>query len=217
MTRTLHVTWHVVPVSLPQTQRHCSTCGGHRLFRCSGKVRLNANGRRLDAWMIYKCTVCDRTWNLPLLDRVPVAEVPPDDLAAMQASDPAWVRSRAFDLATLRRHAPQLILPTDLAVTKQVADAGTFWGSGIALGIEAPWPTGVRLDRLLAQELGLSRSGLQAMLRAGTLGIVQGSRTALKTPLAGSIVLRFDLDGIAAGARTDLARALGLPSPGGGA
>ncbi|MFM7335648.1 MAG: DUF1062 domain-containing protein [Tabrizicola sp.] len=216
MTRILHVTWHVVPLSLPLAQRHCSTCGGPRLFHCSGKVRLNANGRRLDAWLIYKCQACDRTWNLPILDRTPVAEVPPAELSAMQASDPAWVRSRAFDLAALRRHVPQVILPTDLAVTKQVPGTGSGDWSRIVLAIEAPWPIGLRLDRLLAHELDLSRSSLQAMMGTGALGIERGSRTALKTALAGSVVLRFDFDGIAASTRTDLARAFGPPPPGEG-
>ena len=54
-----------------------STCGDSRRFRSSGKVRLNANGRKLDAWLIYKCESCDRTWNLPLLERAVVGGLDP--------------------------------------------------------------------------------------------------------------------------------------------
>jgi hypothetical protein len=213
MTLILHACWHVVPRSLPIVERRCSTCGAVRWFRCSGKVRLNANGRRLDGWLIYKCIVCDRSWNLPLLDRAPVAEVPSNDLAAMQTSDPAWVRTRAFDLASLRRHALHVILPADLVVTKHLADPGPADWSGVRLTVKAPWPTGLRLDRLLAVELGLSRSSLQSLFVTKKFAVAQGPRAALKMPVAGSVALRIDLDGIPTGPRASLVQASGPPPP----
>lgn len=216
MTGTILVTWHVSPLSSPQVLRHCATCGRPRPFGSSGKVRLNANGRRLDAWLIYKCTDCDRTWNLPLLDRVPVAEMRPAELAAMQASDPAWVLSRAFDLTALRRHAAQVILPTDLRVTKSALDPVTADWTRIALTLHAPCPVGQRLDQLLAQELGLSRTCLQALQGAGGLHVAEGPRSALRAPLSGSVVLHFDADRLSDSARHDLARAFCLPPPGSG-
>lgn len=216
MSRTLHARWHVTPLSLPQVQRHCSTCGVPRPFRCGGKVRLNANGRKLDAWLIYKCAACDRTWNLPLLDRVPVAQVSATDLAAMQSSDPAWITPRAFDLTALRRHGAQVLLPTELAVTKALIGPGVEDCSAIELEITAPWPTGQRFDRFLAAELCLSRSALQAWQRSGALCILQGPRQALRLPLAGRVVLHLDPRRIAGPARAELPRAFAPPPQGTG-
>lgn len=214
MTGTLHVNWHVAPLSPPQPLRHCATCGRPRPFQCSGKVRLNANGRRLDAWLIYRCTACDRTWNLPLLDRVPVSEVPPGDLLAMQTSDPVWVETRAFDLVALRRHATQVVLPDRLCVTKRVTGADPAPWSRVVLTIAAKGQTGQRLDRLLAAELCLSRSRLQALEVAGALSAALGARNALKSPLAGEVVLHFDLDRMPADAADDLCRTIGTPAKG---
>jgi hypothetical protein len=178
-------------------------------------VRLNANGRRLDAWLIYKCTLCERTWNLPLLDRVAVADLPPADLAAMEASAPAWVWPRACDLPALRRHALQVDLPQDLIVEKRPQTAVPDGGACVLLSVQAAWPTGLRLDRLLAAELGLSRSGLLALPGRGALHIVQGPRDALRMTLAGTVVLQFNLGRIAESARPGLLRALvGPPAPG---
>jgi hypothetical protein len=216
MTGTATVFWQVSPLSFPEPQRHCGTCGKARPFRCSGKVRLNANGRRLDAWLIYTCTVCDRTWNLPVLSRVPVAEVPPAELDAMETNDPAWVRARACDLAALRRHAQQVLLPTELHLTKRLAEPGSANWSRIALTIHAEGPTGQRLDRFLASALQLSRSGLQALERSGGLSVIGGARNALKAPLSGSVVLHFDLERMPKGTAQGLARAFGLPPPGAG-
>lgn len=134
--------------------------GQPHLFRSSGKIRLNANGRRLDAWLIYKCGSCEKTWNLPLVERVAVTSIAERDLRAMHGSDPAWVREREFDLATLGRYCDQIDIPPDLTVTKIVeGDLAGAW-SVIELVIDAQRPTGQRLDRLLARELKLTRSEL---------------------------------------------------------
>lgn len=214
MTGIATVTWHVTPIAPPQPHRHCKTCGRARPFRPSGKVRLNANGRQLDAWLIYKCDTCDQTWNLPLLDRVAVAAVDPDDLWAMQVSDPAWVSARTFDLALLRRHCDRIDLQPDLHVTKVIALPAPMIWSEIGLTIVAPLPTGMRLDRLLAHELGLSRTRLVAMQASGGLCAAEGSLISLKTPVIGCLRLRFVAARLDDGTRAALSAALLTPETG---
>ena len=57
------------PRTPPRPWLACSRCRGIKPFRCSEKFRLNANGKRLDAWLIYRCASCDNTWNRPVLER----------------------------------------------------------------------------------------------------------------------------------------------------
>ena len=40
--------------------RRCGGCGKKMVFECAGKFRVNANGRRLDVWLIYRCQRCGR-------------------------------------------------------------------------------------------------------------------------------------------------------------
>lgn len=51
--------------------RRCGGCGKKQAFRCSGKFRVNANGRRLDIWLIYRCEKCGHTLNVPIYERIP--------------------------------------------------------------------------------------------------------------------------------------------------
>ena len=67
MVGTLSVQWTVTPKFTPQPLRACNRCGAVTPFRSSGKIRLNANRKRIDAWLIYRCTACDKTWNRPIL------------------------------------------------------------------------------------------------------------------------------------------------------
>ena len=191
MTGIVSVVWRIEPVAPPRPLRHCSTCGASRQFRSSGKIRLNANGRRLDAWLIYKCISCERTWNLPLVERAVVTSIAPRDMQAMHGSDPDWVREREFDLARLGRHCDRIDLSPDLAVTKTLAGAGPGDWTVLELVIQAQRSTGQRLDRLLARELRLTRSDLQSMLRRGGLEFASADGRILRKPLRGSITLRF--------------------------
>ena len=191
MTDIVSFIWQIEPVTPPRPQRNCSTCGGSRLFHSSGKIRLNANGRRLDAWLVYKCVACDKTWNLPLVERAVVTSISDMDLQAMHRSDPSWVREREFDLATLGRHSDRIDISPDVTVTKIIKGTWPEDWSVIELAITAQRATGQRLDRLLATELKLTRSELQSMRRNGSLQVDPASTGVFRKSVRGSFTLRF--------------------------
>ncbi len=58
MPETLRVTWRVTPLQPPLVRRHCSRCAAARAFACSLKFRTNAQKKRLDVWLIYRCSAC---------------------------------------------------------------------------------------------------------------------------------------------------------------
>jgi hypothetical protein len=185
------VHWTVEPTTPPQPWKHCSSCGDVRPFLSSGKIRLNANGRKLDAWLIYKCAACERTWNRPIAARLAVASISEADLQAMQRSDSCWVRVQEFDLSSLRRYCDRIELPSEVSIAKTSLDRMIGSWSAIVLTIDALRPTGQRLDRLLATELKVSRSSLVSMHRAGALQIEPASCAGLKKLVSGSLAVRF--------------------------
>lgn len=193
MTDTITIVWQIEPVTPPRPLRHCSTCGCNRVFHSSGKIRLNANGQRLDAWLIYKCSTCEKTRNRPLVQRAAVTSIAKTDLLAMHVCDPAWVRLREFDLATLGRHATcdKIDISLGLSVTKIMNGEWPEAWSVIDLAINAQHVTGMRLDRLLASELGLARSEQRSMQHTGGLQFDSDSGRMLRKPVVGSFAVRF--------------------------
>lgn len=192
MCNLLKVRWTITPQIPPRPWLLCAGCGIGRPFGCSGKARLNANGRRLDAWLIYKCPVCDKTWNWPLFERRSVQEVPADMLAALQANDPIWIRRQAFDLAALRSHASRIEETTEIDVGKHVLDRQDGW-SILQVDLRVELPAGIRLDRLLARELGLSRARLQSLHRQQRLRLEPGRSGALRRGVADGTSITLDL------------------------
>ena len=53
-----------------ERRKHCSKCGKNSRFVCSGKFRVNANGKRVDVWLIYRCERCKTTWNKEIFSGV---------------------------------------------------------------------------------------------------------------------------------------------------
>ena len=74
--------WEIHQDGVPALRRFCPGYGCERPFVSSGKFRMNANGRRLDVWLIYKCPACGTTWNMEVVARTPVSELSPGRLRA---------------------------------------------------------------------------------------------------------------------------------------
>ncbi len=191
MCRVLQVRWTITPKSAPQPWLACNGCGALRPFRSSDKVRLNANGRRLDAWLIYRCTTCDKTWNRTIFERRPVGDIEPAVLAALQANDADWIRAEAFDLAALRRKSQRIDECADLDVRRQILCESPDWRR-LDIELVVPFSTATRLDRLLAAELKISRSRLKALHEDAVLRIEPGRVDILRRRIVTGIRVTVD-------------------------
>lgn len=168
MCDTLRVRWTVTPKTAPQPWIACGGCGGLRAFQSSNKIRLNANGRKLDAWLIYKCLTCEKTWNRPIFERQNVRDIDSATLEALQSNDPQWIRAQMFNLDALKRKSQRIDEFPEVEIGREVLREAPAW-TKLAIELIVPFPTGMRLDRLLASELHISRTRLQTLHDEGTL------------------------------------------------
>lgn len=196
MCNILQVRWTVTPKIPPQPWIACSGCGRFKLFRSSGKIRLSANGKKLDAWLVYKCIDCDKTWNRTLFERRTIHDFDPQTLEALQRSDPDWVRKREFDLDGLKREAKRIEEPPDAAIEKKALCMPDGW-TMLHIEIAITLPINLRLDRLLASELGISRSRLDKLHDAGRLRICAGPSDTLRHRPGNGMSIFLDLAAMA--------------------
>lgn len=190
--RVLRVQWTVIPRTPPEPWIKCSGCGGPKPFRSSGKIRLNANGKRLDAWLIYKCSDCGGSWNRPILERRNARDIDPAVLEAVKAGDPDWIRTQAFDVSSLRRHAQRIDEFADVEVRKVALGEDFDDWTVLDIALFVPLATNLRLDRLLSRELGLSRSRLQSLHGAEKLRIVPEGKHKLRRPIRHGLGITLD-------------------------
>jgi len=152
--------WSIRPLELPRPWRYCASCGVARAFVCSERFRVNAQKKLLDVWLDYRCECCEDVWKLPLFARRPVGELAPalDDFAR---HDPATVWMYAFDIARLRPHVIRVDSDVRVQIARTPLAAQTEASGHICIDFVVPFACDIRLDRLVAVELGISRSTLQ--------------------------------------------------------
>lgn len=195
MVDTLSVLWTVVPDMAPQPCLHCSRCGKTRPFLSSARFRVNANGRRIDAWLIYRCAVCDNTWNRPVLERCKVGAVDRSLLEALWQNDPALAQRLAFDVSGLQGHAECIEASAKAAMHKRVLSDPSRTPQRLAIDLVVPQPVRLRLDRLLAGELGLARGRVHELHARQRLAISPASARTLRAPLRDGTRILIDLSG----------------------
>ena len=86
----------------------CGGCGKKRAFINSGKFRVNANGRHIDVWLIYRCEKCKHTWNLTVYERVRPDSIPKALFEAFQANDHETAMAYGRDIGFLKRNRAEL-------------------------------------------------------------------------------------------------------------
>ncbi|HKU94300.1 MAG TPA: DUF1062 domain-containing protein [Vineibacter sp.] len=198
-----HVQWTITPRIAPQPWLACRRCDRLRPFSSSGKVRVNANGKRLDAWLIYRCADCDSTWKRPLLERQSVGDIDPAVLDALQVNDSRGIHRVAFDVADLKRWSDRVEEFAAVHVEKRLLATGTTGATRVEILLAVPMPTCLRIDRLLANELALSRSRVQALQASGLLSVSPHGLRPLRGPVRDG--MRVCIDTAAAPAMAQLA------------
>jgi hypothetical protein len=179
----LRVTWQVAPLQCPLIRRHCSRCKTAMPFACSMKFRTNAQKKRLDVWLIYRCAGCAATWNLPIHERTAIGHIAPEEFQAIARNDPALAARYAFDRERLARHGDHVEEGVGVTVKWLSISEPSSQPSNVEISIRLALPSRMRLDRLLAQQLGMGRGQLHALREIGLLAILPHARNGLGSPI----------------------------------
>ncbi|WP_460079992.1 DUF1062 domain-containing protein [Roseibium sp. LAB1] len=187
MSSLLTVEWIVARSGPPKIERPCQRCGIVRLFGSTGKFRLNANGSQLDAWLVYRCDDCGSRWNRAFFERRAVGSLSPVELESLQRNDAALANAFACDLSgvTGGEAAKGFSLNHRLV-------SGVYSDADMAmLRLLNPNQVDVRLDRVLAKGLGLSRNHVFQLVEHRALKIQSSFAKALKKQVPEQVIVEL--------------------------
>lgn len=160
------ITWLIVPTCLPLIVRRCHACASDR-FRASGKFRVNANHKLLDAWLLALCTACGTTAKLTVLERTPVRSIRPETLDRLHGNDPTLTAELLRDPGMRRRN--RIALDWDDAWRLDAGGPSRPDGEAIDVSVRFGARIPVRPVRLIAEGFGLSRAGVERLIVEGRL------------------------------------------------
>ncbi|MGZ4634367.1 DUF1062 domain-containing protein [Oryzihumus sp.] len=156
----------VVPTCLPVILRSCHSCASQR-FRASGKFRVNANHKLLDAWLLARCTDCGETTKLTVQERMNVRSSRPELLDRLHQNDPGLTAELLQDPVVRRRN--RIALDWDNAWRLDTGGSDHLKDEAIDISVRFAAPIPVRPVRLIADGFGLSRAEVERLVTEGNL------------------------------------------------
>ncbi|GIQ69122.1 hypothetical protein XYCOK13_19460 [Xylanibacillus composti] len=156
----------IVAQEPPKVEHHCQACKKSAEFYCSEKFRVNAQQKHIDVWLIYKCVYCDSTWNLPVISRVRIGGIDKNLYQKFMNNDRETAWTYAFQIERLRKLCNSV--NTNIKYTT-VSKPIKLESGDVTIHLVSPYKFDLRLDKLLVQVLGISRSKLYQMVEGGRI------------------------------------------------
>lgn len=154
--------------------RGCAKCGRKTHFINTEKFRVNANGNKLDVWLIYQCEECKHTFNLAIYERQKVSSIPKEEYQRFLDNDEELARRYGADLQLFQKNKAEIDFERVSVDFVKKCDTEENGGSGssgndILITIHNPCKLKLRAEKQIAMILGLSRSQVKSMMEQGEL------------------------------------------------
>ncbi|MEU5323401.1 DUF1062 domain-containing protein [Streptomyces sp. NPDC021056] len=156
--------WVVMPTCLPLVLRRCHTCASET-FRASGKFRVNAHHKLIDAWLLVLCASCGDTAKLTVLERVNVRSVRPELLDRLHDNDLGLTAELIQDPVVQRRN--RIALDWDGAWRLDTGGSDHLDDEVLDVSVRFAARVPVRPVRLIAEGCGLSRAEVERLIAEG--------------------------------------------------
>lgn len=154
--------------------RNCPECGRKTHYRNTKKFRVNANGNKVDIWLIYQCEECKHTLNLAIYERKTVSSIPKEEYQCFLDNKEQLAEMYGQNMQLFRTNKAVIDferLQFDLVKLHETVESG---GSGkqTIITVKNPCQIRMRLEKQIALALGLSRNQVKSMLAKGEIQLV---------------------------------------------
>lgn len=164
------IQWTIRIGNLPLINKKCLRCGCEQ-YENSGCFRVNANGPRLDVWLVFRCAACKSTWNMRVYDRVDRLNLKKEEYSALLQNDEQLARRIAFDRTLLSNNH----ISVDYGSTVLLIQGDDLVpGEAANIALDSKYDLDLPACALIAQKLCVSKSCVRKLEEHGSLAIDGG-------------------------------------------
>lgn len=158
------IEYEIIPAESFSVLRGCPGCGRKTSFRNTKKFRVNANGSKLDIWLIYQCERCKHTLNLAIYERQKASSIPREVYLRFLGNDEQLADMYGKNMGLFKLNRAEVDMENlSYQFVKKPDTQDTVEGGGqqTILTIHNPYGLKIRPEKQIAEVLNLSRSQVQ--------------------------------------------------------
>lgn len=158
--------YELVPMDSFLVIRNCSGCGTKTHYKNTKRFRVNANGNKLDAWLIYQCEKCKHTFNLTIYERQAPAAVPKEAYTRFLSNDEEFAENYGKDFSFFKKNKAEIDwenVAYEFVKRREMKEESDCT-QPLSITIQNPCGLKIRPEKQIAEVLGLSRSQVKKLL-----------------------------------------------------
>ena len=165
------IKYEIVPTDSLPVIRNCPGCSKKSHFINTKRFRVNANGNRLDVWLIYQCEKCKHTYNLAIYERAKVSSLPEKEYHLFLSNDEQLAEMYGKNYQLFKKNKAEIDLEAvNYKITKLrgISDSKNYHHP-VEIMIHNPCGFKIRSEKQIAEVLSLSRSQVKKMMELGDI------------------------------------------------
>lgn len=151
--------------------RNCPKCGKKTPYQNTKKFRVNANGNKLDIWLIYQCAECKHTLNLAIYERRKASSIPKEEYQCFLDNDEQLAETYGKNMRLFQANKADIDfdkLRYGLVKLHETIESSEI-GEQIIITVKNPYQIKIRPEKQIAMVLGLSRNQVKSLLEKGDI------------------------------------------------
>lgn len=146
--------------------RNCPKCNGKTHFINTKKFRVNANGNKIDVWLIYQCKACNYALNLTIYERQKISSIPKEEYKCFLNNDARLAEMYGKNIQMFLKN--RVIVDYELLNYEFIMLNGitehTISEDKIILTVHNPYMLKIRPEKQISEILGLSRNRVKELI-----------------------------------------------------
>lgn len=155
--------YEVIPKEPYRIIHNCSGCGCKMIYVNTNHFRVNANGNCIDVWMIYQCSKCKHTYNLPIYERVNPARIAKKEYKEVLVNNEKLIFQYGTNTQLMRHNKVEIAWSNISYEIVGIKPMGATLVDNIV--IHNPYGLKVRTEKVVADIMQISRKNIQSMIR----------------------------------------------------